>query len=267
MELPPTKPPPTLGGLPLKKVAFLGAAALVVVVGIGLRMAHQSGAPSEAEKAPLTVDAPKTAAPPEETAAPEIVPVPSLETTAEPQPSPEPAPAAETLPAAEDAAPPSEAAEQPLEQADQTPPGGDAGAGQADVPRPGDGMILVARKPVELLAEPSATATVMFGFPAGRPFRVIGHEGGFAHIKDLKSGTTGWIDEAALAPPPPLAASPPPRAAPSAGGQAPSTASAPKPKAAETPMAEETPPPAETRKRPGLFGGDGLFGGIFGKRN
>ncbi|ODR99751.1 hypothetical protein AUC69_09115 [Methyloceanibacter superfactus] len=49
---------------------------------------------------------------------------------------------------------------------------------------PGAGLMLVARRPVELLASPSPSAAVMFGFPAGRPFRVIGQEGGFAHIRD-----------------------------------------------------------------------------------
>ena len=42
----------------------------------------------------------------------------------------------------------------------------------------------------------------MYGFPAGRPFRVIGREAGFVQIQDLKSSASGWIDEAALAPPP-----------------------------------------------------------------
>jgi hypothetical protein len=60
------------------------------------------------------------------------------------------------------------------------------------------GMILVSKRPIEMLARPSSSAVVMYGFPAGRRFRLIGHESGFAQIKDLKSGATGWIDEAAL---------------------------------------------------------------------
>ena len=52
------------------------------------------------------------------------------------------------------------------------------------------------------LASPSSSAPVLYGFPAGRPFRVIGRSAGFAHIQDLKSSASGWIDEAALAPPP-----------------------------------------------------------------
>ena len=50
------------------------------------------------------------------------------------------------------------------------------------------------------LASPSSSAPVLYGFPAGRPFRVIGRSAGFAHIQDLKSSASGWIDEAALAP-------------------------------------------------------------------
>ena len=75
----------------------------------------------------------------------------------------------------------------------------------------GSGMILVSRQPVSVLASPSASAPTMYGFPAGRPFRVIGRDGGFAHIQDLKSSASGWIEEAALAPPPrvPTASAPP----------------------------------------------------------
>src|SRR6185437_1191091 len=67
---------------------------------------------------------------------------------------------------------------------------------------PDSGLILVSRQPVSVLASPSSSAPAMYGFPAGRPFRAIGRDGGFAHIQDLKSGASGWIDEAALAPPP-----------------------------------------------------------------
>ena len=79
----------------------------------------------------------------------------------------------------------------------------DEAGGRTEQPRaPGSGMILVSRQPIGLLASPSSSASAMYGFPAGRPFRVIGRDGGFAHIQDLKSGASGWIDEAALAPPP-----------------------------------------------------------------
>src|SRR5262245_19519689 len=63
-------------------------------------------------------------------------------------------------------------------------------------------MILVSRQPVAVLASPSSSAPALYGFPAGRPFRVIGRDGGFAHIQDLRSSASGWIDEAALALPP-----------------------------------------------------------------
>ena len=63
-------------------------------------------------------------------------------------------------------------------------------------------MILVSRQPISVLASPSSSAPSTYGFPAGRSFRVIGHEGGFAPIQDVKSGASGWIDEAALTPPP-----------------------------------------------------------------
>jgi hypothetical protein len=60
------------------------------------------------------------------------------------------------------------------------------------------GIILVSKAPIEVLARPSSSAVVMYGFPAGRRFRLIGREAGFAQIQDLKSGATGWIDEASL---------------------------------------------------------------------
>ena len=63
-------------------------------------------------------------------------------------------------------------------------------------------------------ASPSSSAPALYGFPAGRPFRVIGREGGLAHIQDLRSSASGWIDEAALALPPrdPAASAPAPAA-------------------------------------------------------
>jgi len=125
-----------------------------------------------------------------------------------------------------------------------------------------------------MLASPSSSAPTLYGFPAGRPFRVIGHNGGFAQIKDLRSGATGWIDEAALAPAPgsPAVSAPsqPKPVAASRKSAEPSTA--PKPKATKkdsqvTAGSEETAEPVQTPKRPGLFGGGGLFGGIFGSGN
>jgi len=66
------------------------------------------------------------------------------------------------------------------------------------------GMILVSKRPIEVLAGPSSSASMLYGFPAGRPFRLIGRNGDFAQIQDLKSGATGWIDETALAQSPPM---------------------------------------------------------------
>jgi hypothetical protein len=75
---------------------------------------------------------------------------------------------------------------------------GEAAVNQAPA---ASGMILVTKRPVEVLAGPSSSAAVLYGFPAGRPFRLIGRDAGFAQIQDLKSGATGWIDQAALAQP------------------------------------------------------------------
>src|SRR5262252_9286394 len=151
-------------------------------------------------------------------------------------------------------------------------------------------MILVSRQPIGLLASPSSSAPVLYGFPAGRPFRVTGRDGGFAHIKDLQSSANGWIDEAALAPSPsgpigspPLQPKPysvsriPPRD--SWAGSRPkatkndSTATAgtgPKSKATKnnsTATAQSEAATQPVRKRPALFGGRALFGGIFGNGN
>jgi hypothetical protein len=73
------------------------------------------------------------------------------------------------------------------------------GVDQAEPTGPlGSGMIFVSKRPFEMLAGPSSSAVALYGFPAGRPFRLIGHESGFAHVQDLKSGATGWIDETAF---------------------------------------------------------------------
>jgi hypothetical protein len=86
-----------------------------------------------------------------------------------------------------------------LPQETSTPPIEKGGVDQAEPAGPtGSGIILVSRRPFEVLAGPSSSASVMYGFPAGRRFRLIGREAGFAQIQDLKSGATGWIDEASL---------------------------------------------------------------------
>jgi hypothetical protein len=211
--------------------------------------------------------------------------------------APEPAsppspPAAETAaapagqPASEQTAPTGEAAAEAPEQV-----GSVDQAEQAELP--GAGTILVSRRPIEVLASPSSSAPSLYGFPAGRPFRVIGHEAGFAHIQDLRSKASGWIDEAALAPPPnaPAVSAPsqpkafPPKQKPatstpsqSAGQKPTNPSAAAKAKSAKSGNAVAadsetgTPPDAEAelqpdRRRTGLFGRGGLLGGIFGGGN
>jgi hypothetical protein len=261
-----------------KKIAFVAAAALVLVGGIALRAGHYFGeAPAGVE--PAAVEAP----PPQTPTAAEPPPsaVPSAAPEAAPPPTAEPAESvAKTPPAAQQAAPaPAEPAESTGATAEQPAPENDAveQADQADLP--GAGMILVARKPVQVLASPSASAPAMYGFPAGRPFRVIGRQGGFVQIKDLRSSASGWIDEAALARPPASAPSvaAPSQPKPKAVNQKPAAAAAtdPKPKAAAKKGAPVTadsepaaePDPGQARRPPVLFGRGGFFGGIFGSGN
>lgn len=119
---------------------------------------------------------------------------------------------------------------------------------------PSSGMILVSKRPIEVLAGPSSSASILYGFPPGRPIRLIGRDGGFAKIQDVKSGAIGWIDETALA-------------------VAPSEAAAPAP--SESPMASVPSEPKaatldQTAERRGIFGGQGglsgFLGGVFGAR-
>ena len=175
-------------------------------------------------------------------------------------------------PAQEPATAPNEQAEQTgevVEQAEQA----DEAVEHAEQPEPpGSGMILVSRQPIAMLASPSSSAPTMYGFPAGRPFRVIGRDGGFAHIQDLKSGASGWIDEAALAPPPSVpAVSAPSQPKPVAVSRKSAKPSAdPKPKATKKDSQVTADSEAATesdRKRPGLFGRGGAFGRIFGNGN
>lgn len=148
----------------------------------------------------------------------------------------------------------------------------------------GSGMILVSKRPIEMLAGPSSSAAALYGFPAGRPFRVIGRNAGFAQIQDVKSGASGWIDEAALASSPVPTASVPSEPKPAISNQRATTASPdPKPKATnedrhapvETGTATAEQDPVQTPKRSGFFGlggnsdGGGLtgfLGGVFGGR-
>jgi len=243
-----------------KKIAFGVVVGLVFVTGIGLRVRHYlDDAPAQNE--PAAVEAPVAVPLP----APEALPPPPAETTASIPAPTLPAETNQSLPAT---APSTlEASPAPAEQAGDT-------AGQTDqADLPGAGMILVSRKPVEVRSGPSASAPAMYGFPAGRPFRVVGREAGFVQIQDLKSSASGWIDEAALAPPPSRSVAAPSPSRPGALDRKPATAAVdPKlkvgKKAAPVNVASEPAPdpdPAEARKRPGLLGG--LFGGIFGNGN
>jgi hypothetical protein len=236
-----------------KRVAFFVVAGLCLVAGILVRSGQFFAQPEVEQNAPVA------AAP----SPPPAAPTPAVEATESlPQPSP-PAQDAATVPP-ENVEPTGEAVEAPeageaVEHAEQPEP-------------PGSGMILVSRQPVAVLASPSSSAPTMYGFPAGRPFRVIGRDGGFAHIQDLKSSASGWIDEAALAPPPRApAASVPSQTKPFAVSRNPTNPSAGlKPKATKddsTGTADSEAATQPDRRRPGLFGRGGLFGGIFGNGN
>lgn len=73
--------------------------------------------------------------------------------------------------------------------------------GPADPDGGGDSsMIQITARPSTVRAGPSSSAPMLFGFPAGRQVRVIGHHAGFVKIEDLSKGTQGWIDESALVP-------------------------------------------------------------------
>ena len=235
-------------------VAFFVVAGLCLVAGILLRSGQHFAQPEAELTAPVAV-APSP---------PPVAATPAVEATESVPEPPSPAQDATTAPT-ENVEPTGEAVEAP-EQA------GDA-AEHTEQPEPlGSGMILVSRQPVSVLAGPSPSAPALYGFPAGRPFRVIGRDGGFAHIQDLKSSASGWIDEAALAPPPRVpAASAPSQTKPFAVSRNPTNPSAGlKPKATKNHSMGTADSEAATqpdRRRPGLFGRGGVFGGIFGKGN
>ena len=234
-----------------KRVAFFVVAGLCLVGGILLRAGQYFAQPDVELKAPIAV-------------APPAAPTPAAEATK--------SVAAPPAPARDVATAPTENGE-PTGQAVEAPDQADDAVEHAEQPEPSDsGTILVSRQPVALLASPSPSAPTMYGFPAGRPFRVIGHDGSFAHIQDLKSSASGWIDEAALAPPPRApAASVSPQTKPFAVTRNPTNPSAGlKPKAtdsASTGPADSEVAAERDRRRPGLFGRGGLFRGIFGKGN
>jgi hypothetical protein len=260
MKLPPLKKPSAFSS---KRLAFLAVAGLCVVVGLGLRAVSYFGESEEAKPAPTAIPAPL----------PPAAQPPAVEAT-EPAPkAPEPVPKASLPPAQEAVTTPDEASEAPGATARQGNEAGEDGASPQQAMPSDRGMILVSRRPIEMLAGPSASASVMYGFPAGRPFRVIGHDGGFVQIQDLKSSASGWIDEAALAPPPRM----PETAAPSQAKPAATSGKASADAKSKAPSKDgrvatgsgpaDQSAPAEAPRRPGLFGGGGLFGGLFGNRN
>jgi outer membrane biosynthesis protein TonB len=237
-----------------RHVVFLVAGVCFAAFGLLLLLARVGGEPAEQATA-VTVAVPSP--PPAATAAP-------AEETTGALPATQSVPQGVPAPPVEQAAP-----AKPIE---------------------GAGKILISKRPIEMLAAPSSSASAMYGFPAGRPFRLIDREAGFARIQDLKSGASGWIEEAALEPAKVPKASAPPK--PTSAARKPShtraaipkpKAAAPKPKAtaakpsatkkegqatAEAETAE--PDPAQTRRRGGLFSGRGpiaeILQGAFGAR-
>jgi hypothetical protein len=248
------------GAFSSKRVAFFVIAGLCIVVGILLRSGQYFGQPKVEQSAPVVVPAPPP--PAAATSAMPQTPPPAAATSAVPQTPP---------PAQETATAPDAQAEHTGAEVEQ------AGAVEhAEQPEPqGSGRILVSKQPVAVLASPSSSAPTLYGFPAGRPFRVIGRDGGFAHIQDERSSASGWIDEAALALPPRVpAVSAPSQPRPSAVSRKPANPSAAKPRATKKDSqithdsgATTQDDPAQTRKRPGLFGRGGVFGGIFRNGN
>jgi hypothetical protein len=156
------------GAFSSKRVAFFVIAGLCIVVGILLRSGQYFGQPKVEQSAPVVVPAPPP--PAAATSAMPQTPPPAAATSAVPQTPP---------PAQETATAPDAQAEHTGAEVEQ------AGAVEhAEQPEPqGSGRILVSKQPVAVLASPSSSAPTLYGFPAGRPFRVIGRDGGFAQSR------------------------------------------------------------------------------------
>ncbi len=254
-----------------KHLVFFGVVGLCLVAGVLLRLGlvpqsevEQNAPVTDTPSPPATptpaVEATKSASPPAveqnapiaAAAPPPATATPAVEETeATPQSS---------LPAQSAVTAPTEQVEPTDNAVGESVPAGEADQ-NAEPGLPGSGMILVARRPVEVLASPSSSAPALYGFPAGRPFRVIGHQGGFAHIQDLRSSASGWIDEAALAQPPPA----PTASAPAQSGTLSTDGESTQEDITATANTQRATQP--NRRRPGLFGRGGLFGGIFGNGN
>ena len=274
-----------------KRIAFFVVAGLALAAGIFLRSGQYLAQPDVQQSAPVAVApaAPPVVATP--AAAPEAQQTSPTAITQSPPPAAA-TPAAGATESAPPSAPPAEktvAAPSAQTEPTREPVNAPAGVadGQAEQPQlPEGGIILVAKRPVDVRASPSASAPSLYGLPAGRPFRVVGREGGFAHIEDLKSNAGGWIDETALALPPqqraPAAstsAQPSTSARPATPAQPKTFSASGKPtnpsagqKQAATPKDGAATPDSEAAtqpdgSRPGLFGRGGLFGEIFNNGN
>ncbi len=121
------------------------------------------------------------------------------------------------------------------------------------VPVTGPAQYMVTTRLTSIHGSPSATASVLYAFPAGRRLRVAGREAGFVRIEDLQSKATGWVDESLLAPAtaaaparPPAPSTPSTAALPDAdSGPAPATPKPPpKPSVAAPKPASAPKPPA-----------------------
>jgi hypothetical protein len=242
-----------------KRVAFLGIVGLCVIGGVLLRSGLYRTQPEAEQNTPATSSSTPTAMTP---AVPQPEGDQSAPVAATPSPSPATATSVVEKGAAVQSSPPAQnAVAAPAEQAEPTvnePTLAGEPDERVESVLPDSGIILVARLPVEVRASPSSSAPTLYGFPAGRPFRVIGREGGFAHIQDLKSSASGWIDEAALAQPPiaPETSSP--------AQPKPFTAKGRPAQRNSGVIADSEVATQPDRRRPGLFGRGGLFGGIFG---
>lgn len=135
------------------------------------------------------------------------------------------------------------------------------------------GKVLVSKQPVQVLSEPSPTASSLYSLPMGRPFRAVAKQGNYLRIQDVNSGAGGWIEEAALAPAPAQrrAVEATPEADPGAAPAAAPRRTAPTPPAAASaPSTSRTTAaaPKETPKKStgGIFSGNGPLKGLFGSR-
>lgn len=128
------------------------------------------------------------------------------------------------------------------------PPGGAAALPADNEPvDDGSGEVVITTRLSSIYASPSASAPVLYAFPAGRRLRVIGHEGGFVRIKELQSGATGWAEASTLAPGSAPATTP---AAPTTSASAEPSADVGEAPAASAPATESKPaaaPPPKPR--------------------